>query len=142
MLPVVQIGPFDDISPLVRQMRKVAWEAGVETRPNAGYSATVGEAYRRAAPQAKKLLDRGDVRIVQILPDLSLVSVALSVEAHGERLLWHLSVGVIPGSLGQPPGRASDALVIRLATAFGTLSEGPPKGAFANVRHLYGPCER
>jgi hypothetical protein len=144
MLPVVQIHPTDDLAPLVRPMRRVAWEAGVETRPDAGYSSTEGweRVARRDIPQAKALLDRGDVRIVQLLPDHALVSVSLSVEVAGDKgLRWHLSVGGIPATVGQPPSRVSDTTAVRLASAFGAFSEGPPKGIFVNVRHFYGLCQ-
>jgi len=119
---------------LSRQMKGVALAVSV---------AGVG-AEREARRSGVGLLDRGDVRLVDVVaPDgmRGLVSVSLSVgrTPHGTRV-WHLSVTGLPKGPTESPVRVSDLLAKRLGEAFGdatSLAEGGATNG-GSTRHFYG----
>lgn len=114
---------------LARQMKGVAWAVG---------AVGAGVAAREAKRAGVGLLDRGDVRLVDVVaPDgaRGLVSVSLSLDVGAGNRTWHLSVTGMPQGPTESPVRVSDLLATRLREAFGGLAEGGSSGA---TRHFYG----
>lgn len=138
VLPVVRIQPASDLKLLVAAMRKAAQAGYIQERPI--YSKTEVEAILAAAPEAERLLSEGKTRILLVLPQNILACVVLTIDDfEGEPKTWHLSTSLPPLEIGPPPARVPDVLAARLAKAFETPDEGPPEGAFKNVRHFRGP---
>lgn len=140
-ITVIRIKPKDPLVNLVAAMRTVAIAGYAKELPPA-YSATVQEAIARSATALDAVLEEGKTRFLHFTDyPQDFVSVVLSVDDFPEQPpCWHLSMAMAAPA-GEPPRRVPDRLTKRLTTAFEIHEEGPPEGAFRNVRHFRAPYQ-
>ncbi len=140
MLPIIPFRHDTDLRPLVDAMRRAS-EYVPDTKPGQDYSSTPQEAIRKAAPRREQILDQGSTRFIQVSDSVFVVVVlSIDVPADGPPC-WHMSTSTAPMLPGHEPGRVSDRMCRYLSAAFETPTEGPPEGAFKNVRHFRGPYQ-
>jgi len=120
-----------DLRRVVEQMKRATHREFVTTAPV--YSTTEGEAYARHVPHTAEIMsDPLHPRLLRV--DGLYVAVVLTVDAFEGSPQWHLSMSLVTAT---GLGRVPEALALRLATVFfSEWVEGPPEGAFKDVRHF------
>ena len=129
-----------DLYPIATALKEVAREAFVPVAPI--YARTEGEALQSAAKDAETIAADPHLRFLQYGPQV-FFTLCLTIDTFEGAPRWHLSVSRASPA-GVAPSRAPDHITGPIVDAFfgkALHTEGPPEGAFQNVRHFFAPYE-
>jgi hypothetical protein len=134
MRPVVLIQSDKRLQAVAQEMRTWAQAGHVLRMPT--YSASEEEATEKARANPEAAFQ--DTWWLLFMPMRIPVTLALSIDAYDNDLVWHLSMSK-PNHQAQRPERVPEMFAVRILRAFFPgleVTEGPPEGAFKKVRHF------